>query len=423
MSTEKNENLIYRSEALQHKKEGWLGASCLDISSNLSMCLLTGMLTFTFIISIITLGSYSERVNVTGTVVYDPPAVALIAQNDGVIIQSAALENKLIKQGEVIFSVSNETETNLGATNFEIEQRLRKQRDIFLEKINFITSEAKENKSYLFEKIKNKEQEIVNVNILIKNSEEQKKWFEKKFSFYEQLKKKGLALDAEFIDRKKDYYFATVNLSSARVKLMTLQGELLDLRKKISTIDEESDSTRKSITAEIAGIEQKILNTERQRKYLIAAPFDGMITSVTVHKGERVKAGQQIAVLIPQNAIPKIELLSPSDSLGDVADGQQVKMRVAAYPYQWYGKILGVIETISEAPINISPSTQANGESKDKGLFRIMVQPIMVGRQKSMSLLPGMKVETEIYVKTRKIYEWLFMPVKRIYERANDRTQ
>ncbi|MBE8596157.1 HlyD family secretion protein [Xenorhabdus sp. BG5] len=423
MSTENNENLIYRAEALQHKREGWLGASCLNIPSNIYMCLLTGMLTFTFIILIITFGSYSERVNVTGTVVYDPPAVPLIAQNDGVIIQSAALENKLIKQGEVIFSVSNETETNLGATNFEIEQRLRKQRNVFLEKIIFITSEAKENKSYLFEKIKNKEQEIVSVNILIKNSEEQKKWFEKKFSFYEQLKKKGLALDAEFIDRKKDYYFATVNLSSARVKLMTLQGELLDLRKKISTIDKESDSARKSITAEIAGIEQKILNTERQRKYLFDAPFDGMITSVTVHKGERVKAGQQIAVLIPQNAIPKIELLSPSDSLGDVADGQQVKMRVAAYPYQWYGKILGVIETISEAPINISPTTQANGESKDKGLFRIMVQPIMVGRQKRMSLLPGMKVETEIYVKTRKIYEWLFMPVKRIYERANDRTQ
>ncbi|WP_053460714.1 MULTISPECIES: HlyD family efflux transporter periplasmic adaptor subunit [Xenorhabdus] len=144
---------------------------------------------------------------------------------------------------------------------------------------------------------------------------------------------------------------------------------------------------------------------------------------MTIHKGERVKAGQQIAVLVPQNAIPKIELLSPSDSLGDVADGQKVKMRVAAYPYQWYGKILGVIETISEAPVNISPSTQANGESKDKELFRIMVQPVMAGRQKSMSLLPGMKVETEIYVKTRKIYEWLFMPVKRVYERVNDRAQ
>ncbi|MEX0444723.1 HlyD family secretion protein [Xenorhabdus sp. SGI246] len=298
MSREKNENSIYRIEALQHKREGWLGTSYLNIPSSLSICLLTGMLTFVFIISIITFGSYSERVNVTGTVVYDPPAVSLIAQNDGVIIQSAALEKKLIKQGEVIFSVSDEIETHLGATNFEIEVRLRNQQNVLLKKLNSTTREADENKIYLMEKIKNKEQEIENLNILIKTSEEQKKWLEKKSSLYAQLREKGLALDTEFIDRKKDYYSATVNLSSARVKIITLQGELLDLKKKISTIDRELDSAKKSITTEIAGIEQQILMTERKREYLITAPLDGMITSVTIHKGERVKAGQQIAVLI-----------------------------------------------------------------------------------------------------------------------------
>ncbi|MBC8946818.1 MULTISPECIES: HlyD family secretion protein [Xenorhabdus] len=423
MSTEKNENSIYRIEALQHKREGWLGTSYLNIPSSLSICLLTGMLTFVFIISIITFGSYSERVNVTGIVVYDPPAVSLIAQNDGVVIQSAALEKKLIKQGEVIFSVSDEIETHLGATNFEIEVRLRNQQNVLLKKLNMTTREADENKIYLIEKIKNKEQEIENLNILIKTSEEQKKWLEKKSSLYAQLRKKGLALDTEFIDRKKDYYSATVNLSSARVKIITLQGELLDLKKKISAIDRELDSAKKSIATEIAGIEQQILMIERKREYLITAPLDGMITSVTVHKGERVKAGQQIAVLIPRNAMPKIELLSPSDSLGDIANGQRVKMRVAAYPYQWHGKIAGIIETISEAPVNISPSAQANDENKGKELFRIIVRPVMTARQKSIFLLPGMKVETEIYVRARKIYEWLFMPVKRVYERANDSMQ
>ncbi|WP_340617666.1 HlyD family secretion protein [Xenorhabdus entomophaga] len=420
MNTEKDENSIYRTEALQHKRERWLGTSSLNIPSSVSICLLTGIITFAFIVSIIAFGSYSERVNVTGSVIYDPPAVSLIAQSDGAIIQSAALEKKIIKRGEVIFSVSGETQTHLGATNFEIAELLKKQRYELLKRLNVIASEAEKNKAYLTEKIKNKEREIESLHNLLKDSEEQKKWFEKKSSLYENLRKKGIALDSEFIDRKKDYYSATVNLSSAKLNIITLQGELLDLKKKISTIDRELDSTRESITIEIASIEQKILDAERQREYLIVAPFDGMITSVTVHKGERVKAGQQTAVLVPQNAVPKIELLSPSDSLGDVADRQRVKIRVAAYPYQWHGKMSGVIETISEAPINISPSTQANGEGKSKELFRIVVRPVMTEQQRNMVLLPGMKVETEIYVRTRKIYEWLFMPVKGIYERAND---
>ncbi|MCC8365292.1 HlyD family efflux transporter periplasmic adaptor subunit [Xenorhabdus sp. PB61.4] len=421
MSTEKHENSIYRAEALQHKQEGWLGVSYLDIPSSLSICILTGMLTVAFIVSIIIFGSYSERVNATGNVIYDPPAVSLIAQSNGIIINSVASEKKLIKQGEVIFSVSDETETNLGATKFEIEESLKKQQNILLKKMNIITTEADENKTYFIERIKNKEQEINGLNILIKNSEEQRKWFEKKSGLYEQLRKKGLARDSEFIDRKKDYYSAIVNLSSARVKIITLQGELLDLKNKISATDRESDSAKKLITAEIAGIKQKILNIERQREYLIVAPFNGKITSVTAHKGERVKAGQQVAVIVPLAARPKIELLSSSDSLGEVADGQQVKMRIAAYPYQWYGKVAGVIDTISEAPVNIPPSTQTNSEGK--ALFRITVRPVMTEQQKSLSLLPGMKVETEIYVRTRKNYEWLFMPVKRVYERICDNTQ
>ncbi|MDC9594387.1 HlyD family secretion protein [Xenorhabdus sp. IM139775] len=423
MSIEKDKNSIYRTEALQHKREGWLGTSCLNIPSGISICLLIGILTLAFIVLMIAFGSYSERVNVTGSVVYDPPAVSLIAQSDGAIIQSVALEKKLIKRGEVIFSVSGETQTNLGATNFEIAELLKKQRHALLKRLNVITSEAEENKNYLSEKIKNKEREIESLHILIKDSEEQKRWFEKKSSLYENLRKKGIALDSEFIDRKKDYYSATVNLSSARVNIVTLQGELLDLKKNISNIDRKLDTTRESIIVEIADIEQKILNAERQREYLIVAPFNGVITSVTAHKGERVKAGQQIAVLIPQGANPKIELLSPSDSLGDVRNGQRVKMRVAAYPYQWHGKISGFIETISEAPINMSPPVQANGEGKGKALFRIVVRPVMTEQQRDMFLLPGMKVDTEIYVKTRKIYEWLFMPVKRMYERARDNTE
>ncbi|CCP06686.1 hypothetical protein BN440_1654 [Erwinia amylovora MR1] len=141
---------------------------------------------------------------------------------------------------------------------------------------------------------------------------------------------------------------------------------------------------------------------------------------MTAHVGERVTAGQQIAVVIPHGAAVRVELLSQSDSLGEIANGQRVKMRVAAYPYQWYGKIAGIIETLSAAPINMASPAQAKGNDSGKGLFRIVVRPELTEQHMHISLLPGMEVETEIYVKTRKVYQWLFMPVQRAYERATD---
>jgi membrane fusion protein len=95
MSTEKDKNSIFRAEALQHKQEGWFGPSRLHIPSSLSICLFIGLITLSFIVLIITFGPYSKRVNSTGTVVYDPPAVLLIAQSDGIITHSSALEGKI----------------------------------------------------------------------------------------------------------------------------------------------------------------------------------------------------------------------------------------------------------------------------------------------------------------------------------------
>lgn len=420
MTREKDENSIFRAEALQHKQEGWFGLSRLHIPSSLSLCLITGLITCSFIVSIIALGQYSERVNVTGTVVYDPPAVSLMAQSDGMITTSSALEGAVIKRGKPIFSVSGDVQTTLGSIHFEIVALLKKQRDALSKKIDSVVSESKNNSRYLTSKINNKEQEIESLERLIKDLKEQKEWFEKKSNLYASFRSKGMVLDSDIIDRKRDYYLAAERLSSLKVKIVTLQGELLDLKKQVGSIDRELGDKIESFNIDIAGIDQKILDAEKNKEHFIVAPFDGVITSVTAHQGERVTAGQQIAVLVPQNAAAKIELLSPSDSLGEVVRGQRVKMRVAAYPYQWYGKIPGVIETISAAPINMISLVQEKSDHSVKRLFRITVRPELAEQKINISLLSGMEVETEIYVKTRKVYEWLFIPVKRAYERAMD---
>lgn len=421
MSKENDVNSIFRAEALQHKREVWFGPSRIHIPSNLSIFLFVGFITAFLVVLLIVFGSYSERVNATGSVVFDPPAVVLTAQSDGIVKYSAALEGKKITRDEHVFSVSGDTKTSFGDTNVEMVKLLKKQHNALYKKIKILAIELEETKSYLAARIKNKEQEIESLMKLIKNSEKNIAWFEKKSNQYSNFRGKGIALDAELIERTKDYYTAIESLSSSKVKYIIILGELLELKNKYASLERESHEKKESFNIEIANINQKILDAEKNKEYLIVAPFDGTITSVTAHVGQRVKTGQSIAVLVPHGAAPKVELLSSSDSLGEVADGQKVKMRVTAYPYKWYGKVRGIIETISSAPINMTSQAQVKDDNNsEKGLFRIIVKPELTEHQRNISLLPGMEVETEIYVKTRKVYEWLFVPVKKIYERITD---
>ncbi|HDZ8914818.1 TPA: HlyD family efflux transporter periplasmic adaptor subunit [Aeromonas hydrophila] len=420
MSKRNESNLIFRTEALQYKREGWFGPSRLHIPSSVSICIFTGFITSSLIVLLIAFGSYSERINVTGTVVFDPPAVLLIAHSDGTIKSSSALEGKEFHKNELIFSLSSDTRTNSGDINAEMVKLLKEQRNALSKRMDIVVSDVEETRNYLAKKIENKENEIDGVRRLIKSSEEQNAWLGKKSNQYMNFRGKGIALDSESIERTKDYYLAIESLSSAKVKNIALMGELLDLTRQESSIDNKLAEKKESFSIEISNINQKILDAEKNKESLIIAPFDGTITSVTAHVGERVTAGQPIAVLVPHGAVPKVELLSPSDFLGEVSNGLQVKMRVAAYPYQWYGKVTGVIETISTAPINTSSQVRSKGDNSERGFFRIMVRPELTEQQINMSLLPGMEVETEIFVKTRKLYEWLFIPFVKVYERATD---
>ncbi len=421
MSIENNNYSIFRSEALQHKQENWLGSARLQIPRSFSVFLLCGFLVCFIIGLIIILGSYSERINVSGTVIYNPPAVSLIAQGAGMITYSSLAEGAITERGKLILSVSGDVQTHLGGTDAERLELLKIQRDAISEKIKMMINEVKEEAAFLSVKINNKQQEIASMNSLINELESQKKWFQRKLDTYSDLRGKGMALDSELIDRRKDYYLSAESLSSAKLKLVALEGELIDFKKKALSLEGEREERLKSFIIETANIDQKILDAEKNKEYLIISPFDGVITSVSSHTGERVTAGQRIAVLVPQRSKPEIELLATSDSLGEVVSGLRVKMRVAAYPYQWYGKITGVIETISAAPVNLSTPLQLKSENSGKGLFRIMVKPELSEQQRrDISLLPGMEVETEIYIKTRKIYEWLFIPLKRVYHRIRD---
>ncbi|MBP2169598.1 membrane fusion protein [Erwinia toletana] len=420
MTTEKDDESVFRAEALQHKREGWFGPSRLHVPSGLTIFLITGLITGIFTVSIITFGSYSERINVTGMVAYDPPAVALMALRDGIITRSSAFEGTIIKRGQLVFTVSSDIHTNLGPANVEMMALLKKQRDALSKKLEITISNAQKNSLYLASKTKIKQQEINSLEALIQESEIQKEWFAEKSRLYTHLRKKGIALDSDLIDRRKDYYLSAESLSSSKVRRITLQGELLELQKQASSVDRDLNEKKESFIIELATIDQRILDAEKNKEYLIVAPFDGVITSVSAHIGERVTAGQRIAVLVPQGATAKVELLSPSDSIGEVVRGLQVKMRVAAYPYQWYGKIRGAIEAISVAPVNMTSPAQAKSDYSGKGLFRIIVTPELTEQQLNISLLPGMEVEAEIYVKTRKVYQWLFIPVRRAYERATD---
>jgi hypothetical protein len=93
-----------------------------------------------------------------------------------------------------------------------------------------------------------------------------------------------------------------------------------------------------------------------------------------------------------------------NQDVGFVKQGQRVVVKIATYPFQRYGYLVGEVETISPDAI----------EDKKKGLVykaKIKLDSSQSSKQADLKLLPGMSVSAEITTGKRRIIEFFLDPL------------
>ena len=90
---------------------------------------------------------------------------------------------------------------------------------------------------------------------------------------------------------------------------------------------------------------------EWKNKYLLISPVAGNISFAGfVQQNQQLKAGQTLCYVNPGNVAYFSEITIPQNNFGKVKQGQQVLLKLAAYPYQEFGLIKGTLAQISIMP-------------------------------------------------------------------------
>jgi hemolysin D len=166
----------------------------------------------------------------------------------------------------------------------------------------------------------------------------------------------------------------------------------------------------------------------------VAAPIDGVVQDLAVHtEGGVVQAGQQLLKVVPSKGAVAIEAIIDNKDAGFVHVGQDVEIKVDAFPYTHYGLIKGHIAQIDrdaepdpETQQQVRTGTQALGDSATE--IRRSGALVYVARvtMDDASLLvdgvrtpidPGMAVTAEIKTGRRTVIDYLLSP---IVQRAHD---
>ena len=112
-------------------------------------------------------------------------------------------------------------------------------------------------------------------------------------------------------------------------------------------------------------------------------------------------------------------LYSPSRAVGFVRPGQQVLLRYQAYPYQKFGHYAGVVANISRSAVSTAELPAqlagiAGGVAGSDPVYRITVtleRQTVSAYGQPVDLQPGMQLEADIALETRRLYEWVLDPL------------
>ncbi|MEN9699168.1 MAG: hypothetical protein RLZZ301_366 [Bacteroidota bacterium] len=207
------------------------------------------------------------------------------------------------------------------------------------------------------------------------------------FERFEKLHKEGLKSLTELETRKVAQQRAQASMLQAQQKWMQSRNEISDARMELNAIetkfqDEVAKAESDKFTAlssmyeaevEVSKLQSQVTNYSiRNGMYYVLAPQDGRIAcTLTAGLGQTVKAGSQIASIMPSRYDHAVELFVRPMDMPLVHPGQVVRLQFDGWPALvfsgWPNSSLGSF------PAKVLAIDQF---TTDNGMFRLLVVPV-----------------------------------------------
>ncbi len=130
--------------------------------------------------------------------------------------------------------------------------------------------------------------------------------------------------------------------------------------------------------------------------------------------------GTILLSLVPINEPLMAKVMVKNDDVGFVRQGQRVKLKLAAYPFQKYGMVEGKATHIgadaSDAPPN-NGGQPALPPNSYKAIVTLDRQQLDAQGQR-LTITPGMQVVAEIHQGERTVLEYPVSPIKGVFQEA-----
>jgi len=272
---------------------------------------------------------------------------------------------------------------------------------------------------------------LVRTEADIKNLEEQLKISRAIEKMQEKLFKFNTNSQLEFFNAQNNRLRSEREFQEASDRLVELQHHYETVQaQKDGYVQEWRRTLLEELTrqkAERAQIDASLTKLSRVNSMIvITAPADGVVLDIANRSvGSVLRGAEPLVILIP-TSIPLIsEIQLGSSSVGEASVGDDVLIKVDAFPFQKFGGLKGKIRSISfeshSGGASADMESVANKRAASGGFHRVAIEledTRLPRLPKNRVLFPGMTVTAEIHLGKRRLIQYLLNPILKGFQES-----
>lgn len=251
---------------------------------------------------------------------------------------------------------------------------------------------------------------------------------------FEKLATQNLVGSIQAEEKRREAIEKAQDLETQRASVAALTSSLTQQDQRLAQIKSayasDLNQLRLETVSRITRLQQDSHKLTYQQGLLeLRAPQAGVVKDLaTTTVGAVVQPGTVLLNLVPASEPLQAEVMINNQDIGFVREGQTVRLKLAAYPFQKYGMLDGVVKTVSADATAMNGGNAGNAGAvsntqRDASSLAFKAIVTLSSQQlqsvaRSLPLAAGMSVSAEIIQDQRTVFEYLLSPVKRVTSEA-----
>jgi membrane fusion protein len=407
---------LFRKEALEAKRRGWLGGISLAQPARLWVLTLAAGLAATAVALFLALGTYTQRSTVAGRLVPSKGLSTVLAPATGIVSRLEAVEGDPISLGQVLAVVTVPRATLVdGDTLLALEQRLARRREGLIEGKKAQGELLEAQRAGLRAQMDVAQRELEQIEAEAATRREQIRIAQETLQRLKQLEGERYVSLLQIKQQESNALSWQGEMQALQRQAIAVRRTIAQLRQSLQELPGQSRASDASLQRELAQLEQEQVETQARGALAVNAPVSGSVSAQLVKPGQAVQMGQPLLSLLPGDDGLEAELLVPSRAIGFIEPGDAVLLRYRAFPYQKFGHQRGKVARISRSALDSGELGALIGNARaGEPYYRVTVslaRQAVTAFGKEEPLKPGMLLDADILGERRRLIEWVFEPL------------